>query len=237
MQKNQTMKKLTFILALLSVILLTSFENINAQNHQNKTDKSGRRQGKWIVYHENGNVKYTGEFKNNEPVGEFLYYSENGELVAKNTHIKNTQISESEMYLNGKLIAKGKYMNQKKHEQWEYFSEDNGAVILVENYDKGLLTGKSIVYSPENHNIVEETEYKNGVKNGVYNSYYDNGKPLVKAFYTNDKLNGNYVSYYNNGVPKEEGVYKDGFKVGEWKTYDLEGNEISVDIHMQSDKE
>ena len=79
MYKFKIMKK---ILALFSLLILFNV-SLFAQNDVNKTDDLGRRQGKWIDYHQNGQIRYTGEFKNNEPIGEFLYYSENGELTAK----------------------------------------------------------------------------------------------------------------------------------------------------------
>ena len=108
------------ILSALSALTLTLFLslsslNLNAQNDYNKTDNQGRRQGKWVDFHNNGKIRYTGEFKNNEPIGEFLYYSEEGVLVAKNNYIKKSNISETEIYAsNGNVIAKGKYQDKKK---------------------------------------------------------------------------------------------------------------------------
>jgi hypothetical protein len=67
------MKKILGLLTLtLTLLFGFSLENINAQNDYNKTDNQGRRQGKWIDFHDNGKIRYTGEFKNNEPIGEFL---------------------------------------------------------------------------------------------------------------------------------------------------------------------
>ena len=62
------------ILTLFSLLILFNV-SLFAQNDVNKTDDMGRRQGKWIDYHQNGQIRYTGEFKNNEPIGEFIYYS------------------------------------------------------------------------------------------------------------------------------------------------------------------
>ena len=202
MQKNHIMTK---TLTLLTFLIIASF-SLNAQNDYNRTDNLGRRQGKWIDYHLNGNVRCKGEFKDNEPTGEFIYYSEGGEM-----------------------IAKGKYDNKKKQGQWEYYSADEGSLILVENYKDGMIIGKTVAYSPITHNVIEEIEYVNNVKEGIFNKYYDNGRIMIKASYRNDKLDGNYIFYYPNTMPKEEGQYKEGDKVGEWKTYDMEGNIISVD--------
>lgn len=228
------MKKLTQIFALsLTLLTLLLSENIYAQNNYNKTDKHGRRQGKWIEYHNNGQIRYKGQFKNNEPVGEFLYYSEDGSLFAKNKNLKNN-ITESEIYSpEGKVIAKGKYINKKKQDRWEYYSEENGSLILVENYNNGYLVGKSEAYLPGTQIVIEETEYVNGLKHGMYSRFYDNGVPMIEAYYLNDRLSGSYVHYYPNGMVQEEGLFKDGAKVGEWKFYDVSGNLVSTDNYLE----
>ena len=228
------MKKLTQIFAFsLTLLTLLLSENIYAQNNCNKTDKHGRRQGKWVDFHDNGQMRYKGQFKNNEPVGEFLYYSEDGSLFAKNNHLKN-HITESEIYSpEGKVVAKGNYINKKKQDRWEYYSEEDGSLILVENYNNGYLVGKSVAYLAGTQLVIEETEYVNGVKHGLYSRFYDNGVPMIEAYYNNDKLNGTYVHYYPNGNVKEEGLFKDGVKVGEWKIYDISGNIVSTDNYIE----
>ncbi len=228
------MKKLTqiFILSLTLLSLLFS-NNLCAQDNYNKTDKEGRRQGKWIDFHSNGQIHYKGQFKNNEPVGEFLYYSEDGNLFAKNKYSKNG-VMESEIYSpEGKLIAKGKYINKKKQDKWEYYSEEDGSIILEENYNNGYLVGKTLAYLSGTQFVIEETEYVNGKKNGLYSRYYDNGVPMVEAYYVNDKLNGSYIQYYPNGIVKEEGIFKDGAKVGEWRYYDISGELVSTDNYLE----
>lgn len=203
------MKKLSLIIVLALVVLLfSSLENVNAQN--NKIDKNGLRQGEWVGYHENGNVSYNGQFKDNEPVGEFIYYS-----------------------VEGKLIAKGHYHNRKKDGVWQYYSDKDGSLILAEDYKNGVLDGKAIVYIPITEIVSEETNYINGIKQGEYLKYYDNGALMVKANYKNDALDGDYVYYYSNGVVKEEGRFAEGTKIGEWKTYDIEGYLISTDSYEE----
>ena len=225
------MKKIIYFLTF-SITLLFA-ENAYTQNTYNKTDKHGRRQGKWIEYHDNGQIRYKGQFKNNEPIGEFLYYSEAGTLIAKNKYQKNTDVTENEIYSSdGDIIAKGNYINKKKQDKWEYFSEEDGSLILVENYHNGLLVGKSVAYLTGTQIVIEETEYSNGMRHGLYSRFYDNGVPMIEATYKDDKLNGSYVHYYLNGMVKEEGSFKDGSKIGEWKIYDIEGNLISTDNYL-----
>ena len=84
------------IYILLTIILLNV--SLFAQDDCNRTDNLGRRQGKWIDYYDNGQIRCVGKFKDNEPIDEFLFYSD-----------------------KGILIAKGEYLNKKKHNQWEYY--------------------------------------------------------------------------------------------------------------------
>lgn len=218
--------------------LIFSTEVLNAQNTYNQTDKQGRRQGKWLEYYENGQVRYCGRFKNDMPSGEFLYYSEDGKLIAKNKFTKDGHESESEMYAaDGKIVAKGNYFDKKKNGKWCYFSDNDGSLILVEHYDNGLLVGKSVVYAPGTSIVVEEIEYVKGRRQGRYNKFYDNGVPMIEAYYQNDCLEGDYVSYYPNGIQKTEGRYHQGKKTGAWKTYDLEGHLISTDNYENENYE
>ena len=203
------MKKLSFIfMASLAFMMSLSIENVNAQN--NNVDKNGLRQGKWVAYHENGNVKFMGQFKDNEPYGEFMYYSP-----------------------EGKMIAKGQYLNKNKDGKWQYYSDKDGSLILTEDYHNGVLNGKTVVYLQGTDVVTEVTNYVNGIKQGEYTRNYDNGTLMVRANYKDDALDGDYVYYYSNGVVKEEGRFAEGMKVGEWKTYDIEGNVISTDNHEE----
>ena len=50
---------------------------------QNETDAQGRKQGKWVKYHEGTKkVRYQGQFKDDKPFGEFVYYSDEGAVTA-----------------------------------------------------------------------------------------------------------------------------------------------------------
>lgn len=229
------MKKVTLIFTLSLTILTFLFSiDVCAQNNYNKTDNKGRRQGVWVDYHSNGQIRYKGEFKNNEPIGDFLYYSEDGKLFTVNKYSKNSDIVMSEVYSpEGRVVAKGNYINKKKQDKWEYFSEEDGSLILIENYNDGKLSGMSIAYLPGGNNVViEQTEYINGVRNGLYSRYYDNGVHMIEANYNNDKLNGKYIHYYPNGAVKEEGAFENGTKIGDWTIYDVEGNVLSTEKYL-----
>ena len=54
--------------------------------------KEGKREGEWLVYYENGQLRSKKYLKNGKPEGEWLWYNENGKL------------KKTEIYKDDKLI-------------------------------------------------------------------------------------------------------------------------------------
>jgi antitoxin component YwqK of YwqJK toxin-antitoxin module len=49
-------------------------------------------------------------------------------------------------------------------------------------------------------------------KNGVVETYYDNGQQWSRTNYKNDKLNGLRETWYENGQQRSRSNFKDGVK-------------------------
>ena len=65
----------------LSILVLGLFLtalSLQAQDSLNQTDKAGLKQGLWRKHYPNGNIRYEGNFSNDQPEGEFRYYHESG---------------------------------------------------------------------------------------------------------------------------------------------------------------
>ena len=60
---------------------------------------------------------------------------------------------------------------------------------------------------------------KDGVWEGLYLEYFDDGQLRYKETYKNGKLNGNSETYYENGQLFWKGVYKNGKYHGLWESY------------------
>lgn len=71
--------------------------------------------------------------------------------------------------------------------------------------------------------MVEEINWKNGVKEGLWKKYYEDGKPRQDANYLNGKLEGDYKVYTDEGKPFIEGKYKEDKKAGIWYYYTSSG--------------
>lgn len=196
----------------------------------NKTDSKGRRQGVWMDFYANGQKRYEGEFKNDKCKGTFYYYDEQGNLKATNEFDKSGERALNKTYApNGRMIATGYYVNQKKEGEWRYFDKDSGQLLLVEDNTDGKVNGWSRLYNPNNGKLAEETQYVNGVPEGQCRKFSDTGTLLMECQYRNGLLDGPSKSYYPNTSLKEEGCYAKGQKVGQWKTYNEDGDLILVD--------
>jgi len=107
---------------------------------QNNLNDKGERNGVWIGYHENGQVKYQGSFSNGKEVGVFNYYNYDGDLVIKLNYIQVDSSDATLYYNNGFMKAKGQYVNKQKEGLWTYFDMDgslNGEERFVNNKLQG----------------------------------------------------------------------------------------------------
>lgn len=79
----------------------------------------------------------------------------------------------------------------------------------VEYHPNGLvkITGKKI----------------NGKREGLWRSYYEDGKQWSETTFRNGVKNGRTRTYYENGMMRYSGQYKDDERVGVWKFYNDKG--------------
>lgn len=221
------------------VILIVSFLSLAVSimgQEVNQMDSKGLRQGKWMAYYPNGSKRYEGQFEDGRCKGVFTYYDEAGKLMATNDFDQSGKKALNKTYSpNGRLVATGYYLNQKKDGEWRYYAKETGKLILTEEYANGKLNGWVRVYNPGTERVAEETQYVDGVHEGQGRQYFDTGLLLSEFQYHNDKRNGPAKTYYPNSMLKEEGGYRDGGRNGIWKTYNEDGDIIHTDVYGESD--
>lgn len=70
---------------------------------------------------------------------------------------------------------------------------------------------------------VEEGDYKDNKKVGLWKTYYSNGNTKSEVEYKNNRPSGKYVTYYDNGKVEEEGNWKNNANTGQFKRYHPNG--------------
>ena len=65
--------------------------------------------------------------------------------------------------------------------------------------------------------------YKNGKREGLWESYYRNGQLHTKGFYRKGKREGEWEFYFRNGQLECKGTYKNGNEDGVFEFYYSKG--------------
>ena len=92
-----------------------------------------------------------------------------------------------------------------------------------EGVDKALV--KEEFFYPDGQ-IRMEGEYKNGMKNGRWISYYNNGNRWSEGYYKKNINEGKTITWHENGQKYYQGYYKNGERKGKWKFWDENGKLI-----------
>jgi antitoxin component YwqK of YwqJK toxin-antitoxin module len=217
--------KFYYLISFLVVISFYSFAGSNRQDTVfNQTDSKGWKQGYWKKYYPNGNLMYKGFFKDDKPVGEMKRYFESGNLKAILIFDEKTDYSSAKIYYeDGTLASDGFYSGSKKDSIWNYYSYYDRQLKSRETYKKGVKNGFSYQYYPGG-NCFEKTEWKNELKDGVWEQYFEDGSVRLQAVYNHGKLAGNYIVYYSKGRPMVSGRYENNRREGNWVYYNENGS-------------
>ena len=66
---------------------------------------------------------------------------------------------------------------------------------------------------------LQQGRFKNGVMEGPWVSYHENGQLLSEGAFKNGKTEGPWVFYHNNGQLEMKGDFKNGDREGLWIDY------------------
>lgn len=92
-------------------------------------------------------------------------------------------------------------------------------------YQNKPFTGCSFLKYP-NGNTAEIINYKNGIKDGDFKKWFEDGTLSFEAFYVNGKRNGVSRSWWFNGNMRSESHYKNGQVNGVQKQWYVSGEKF-----------
>lgn len=144
--------------------------------------KNGKREGIDIGYYEDGKVR-----------DKINYTSGSGTLTEYNT--------------DGKLEKKTSIKNWERNGPSITYNKD-GLIQAVINYKNNKLDGPYILYRNGKPSIL--FTYKDGVKEGKSESYWDDGKIFIRSMYKEGEKDGIETIYSKNGTISEKKFYRNG---------------------------
>jgi len=160
------------------------------------TYTDNRQTGSWKFYNNSEKVEQTGFFNNGRPDGIWKWYYPNGALLREEEYFQGQRDGAyTEYSVEGEIITQGQYSDNEKNGEWKYKSGD----------------------------YTEEGKYIIGLKDGLWRSYYSNGKLKFKGNFVQGNPDGQHLYYYENGRLKEEQHFQMGIRQRTWKKFDEEG--------------
>ncbi|MQP52516.1 MULTISPECIES: toxin-antitoxin system YwqK family antitoxin [unclassified Flavobacterium] len=211
------MKQLIFLVIIFSAFIA------NAQDKINQLDDKGNRHGLWRGTHKESNrIRYEGSFNHGKEVGVFKYFDDTkaATTIATRDFSKGDGSCYAVFYdQKGNKVSEGTLANKLPEGEWKYFHFESKQLMSVEFYSKGKLVGVRKVFYKDG-TVAEETNYKNGIKEGSSKTYSEKGELLDAHIYKNGQYNG-LASYFDGlGNKMYEGNYVNGKRVGIWKFFE-----------------
>ncbi|UII26410.1 toxin-antitoxin system YwqK family antitoxin [Fulvivirga maritima] len=136
-------------------------------------------------------------------------------------------------YENGNVSHSGEYQDGVQSGNWLFYDELSN-LILICNYEKGLLHGSYIKYH-YNGNVSDSGQYKNGRMENDWAVYSEAGALLKSGQMKRDKPYGAWKAYYDNGnLLSQENYNKEGMLDGK-ATYYYANGEIMQEVVYHGD--
>lgn len=195
-----------------------------SQDTVNQVDAQGRKQGFWRKTDKDNLRVYEGRFKDDIPFGKFTYFYQNGKIRTISVISDEGRTARTTSWFpNGKLMAQGNYLDQKRDSLWQFFSEVDGTLVSEEFYAKGKKEGVEKNFYP-GKGISESITWSSGIKDGIWKQFYDDGAPKLTGFYKNDEKEGSLKTFFVTGNLMVSGSYTNGHQDSIWIYYDDKGN-------------
>jgi len=184
-------------------------------------------------YDNNGNLIFSGPFRENVPVGIHRNFGADGTVVSSKIYDnigtvvsigivnKNGEKSGNwkDFYSSGELKDEGKYESNNRTGNWKFYRKD-GKVEQTGVFRNDKYHGLWSWYYKDG-SIHREEEYFIGAEEGLSIEYSELGDVIAKGDYINGEKEGKW--YYNAGDQIEEGSYITGLREGLWKYYYTDG--------------
>lgn len=214
--------------ALVGIVFLLFSSNFIVAQKTNVIDENGLKQGYWEKKQTNGNTKYKGQFKDDQPYGKFQYYNKDGTIITVLEYSSPDTAIATHFHSSNKKAAHGYYINKKKEGVWRFY-DGQGILASKETYKDGVKEGEYLVYNL-NGSISRQTYFVNGIENGYRKTFDKEGNLLTEGEIVDGQSDGVH-KIYRNGVINIEGAYKHAVRDGEWRYYDEKGQVYKIEVY------
>lgn len=233
-----------------------------SEEKPNRLDAKGKRHGVWREFYENGKIKWEGTYKDDKKDGFFREYTEDGNLIIAYKYYGGVIVEdpeefrdirvEKEYYPDAKIKKEVTFVNGVPHGVCREFSQE-GKIMSSKIYRNGYLAGDGIIdekgekqgnwkefhygKQEKGRKTKAEGNYINGMRDGKWTFYYEDGSTEQKGVYKMGKPDGLWMWYYENGKLLREEEFTDGLEDGHLVEYNDSGTIITKGYYEDGRKE
>ncbi|MBN3035187.1 MAG: toxin-antitoxin system YwqK family antitoxin [Bacteroidales bacterium] len=218
------------------VIRLISYRKgfITDIEHINSIDRLGFKQGRWVEFYENGQVRMEGEYKDSMRHGYFKEYDEEGNLVSTSKYIDDVlqeNVEElarldikTEYYPSGSVKIVASYKNDIAEGVRREYGAD-GQIVRGYLFSEGKMVGEGITDDE-------------GIRDGPWKEYYFDASLKSEGTYDKGKRTGEWRFYHRNGQLEQTGSYNsDGKADGLWQWFYPSGDILREETYFNGQED
>ena len=189
------------------------------------------RHGGFQRFHPNGRIALQGKYHDNEPVGIWSWWNEDGHLIRRVRYdgrfqevLVGKQLEDPDTTFSntaGRKVAQGRMKFDKGHGAWSYWFDD-GSPKASGKFVTGIPDGRWVLYYP-NGQLKSIEEYRLGILHGVFMKAHPNGQEKVEGRLEHGMKIGRWRHWYANGQLRSRGAYENDLEEGEWRFWDKGG--------------
>lgn len=224
----------------------------------NRIDASGLKQGEWLDFWPNGNIKTERNYRDDLLHGYYKEYDVRGKLIVAllydNGKVTGTEMDNSaEIDIrnryddSGRLIYSGPFREEVPVGIHREYNPDGSIKIARIYNDNGVLISEGIVDAEGNRNgswkdfsaagvLVAEGNYTANRRTGVWKFYNTAGKMEQAGAYSNGRIDGTWRWYYPEGELLREEDYYQGKRDGSYTEYSRTGEIIAQGTYADGER-
>lgn len=166
------------------------------------SDNSVLSDGPSKEYYSNGQLYAEGNYERGKVTGDWVYYHKNGEVAKKVAYVDGKPSGEVTLY------------------------NEEGKVIANRQYDAGRRAGAWEQYDATGEQKLREDHYENGLANGVFKVWFDNGQLHREIPFVDGKQDGLAREWTRVGDKRAEVSFKAGLKDGKTTIWQRDGAKV-----------
>ncbi|MDL2241202.1 hypothetical protein LJC69_06205, partial [Bacteroidales bacterium OttesenSCG-928-K22] len=197
-------------------------------------DEQMKRHGDWKDFYKDGTLRAEGKYSDGNKIGKWIYYHNNGNIEQEGYYNNKGEYNDVWIwyYPTGELLREENFINGLENGSIFEYSEE-GNIIVQGNYNYGNEEG---LWRYNVNEITEQGYYNKGKKEGEWITKNNDGIIIKKENFLFDNPDGKQYFYSSDGKLTHIENYINGIENGDWYYYDETG-EIFLIIKYEDGQE